>query len=169
MELTQYFQKKIPQQNLCDQLLKVDKKILLVVGLDKKQLQLASYYSKSIVKLKLRWSYSNFKLVSIGFKQNLGLGCSNFYSRRSKWKNLKIFIYKNFVWARSAGSFEPPGLNVKPPMWSWFRLSAYYICPSNVDILNWTLEHAHYVFEKNVHTHKYIYIRIRNHNWKISK
>ena len=133
MELTQYFQKKIPQQNLCDQLLKVDKKILLVVGLDKKQLQLASYYSKSIVKLKLRWSYSNFKLVSIGFKQNLGLGCSNFYSRRSKWKNLKIFIYKNFVWARSAGSFEPPGLNVKLPMISlaccttlfFFRVETY--------------------------------------------
>ena len=35
LELTQYFQ-KIPQQNLSDQLLKVNKKILLVVGLNKK-------------------------------------------------------------------------------------------------------------------------------------
>ena len=46
--------KKISQQNLGNQLLKVDKKILLVVGSDKKQLQLASYYCKNIMKLKLR-------------------------------------------------------------------------------------------------------------------
>ena len=110
--------KKIPHQNLGGQLIKVDKKkILLVVGPNKKQLQLASYYCKNIVKLKLRWSYSSFKLISIEFKQNLGLGCSNFYFKMSKWKKkFKNFIHKNFVWARSEGSFEPPGLNVKPPM-----------------------------------------------------
>ena len=87
---------------------------MLVVGPDKKQLQLASYYCKNIVKLKLKWSYSSFKLISIGFKQNLGLGCSNFYFRGLKWKNLKKNLYKNFVWARAGGS--PPGLNVTPPM-----------------------------------------------------
>ena len=87
---------------------------MLVVGPDKKQLQLASYYCKNIVKLKLKWSYSSFKLISIGFKQNLGLGCSNFYFRGLKWKNFKKNLYKNFVWARAGGS--PPGLNVTPPM-----------------------------------------------------
>ena len=87
---------------------------MLVVGPNKKQLQLASYYCKNIVKLKLRWSYSSFKLISIEFKQNLGLGCSNFYSKGSRWQNLKILIHKNFVWARAGGS--PPGLNVTPPM-----------------------------------------------------
>ena len=47
--------KKIPQQNLGGQLLKVDKKnILFVVDPNKKQLQFASYYCKNIVKLKLR-------------------------------------------------------------------------------------------------------------------
>ena len=86
--------KKIPQQNLGNQLLKVDKKILLVVGPNKKQLQRALYYCKNIVKLKLRWSYLSFKLISIGFKQNLGLGCSNFYFKGSKWKNLKNLSIK---------------------------------------------------------------------------
>ena len=73
-------------------MLKVDKKILLVVGSDKKQLQLASYYCKNIMKLKLRWSYLSFMLILIGFKQNLGLGCLNFYFKGSKWKILKIYI-----------------------------------------------------------------------------
>ena len=39
---------------------------------------------------------------------------TNFYFRGHNEK--KKIIYKNFVWARSGGSFEPPGLNVKPPM-----------------------------------------------------
>ena len=49
-----------------------------------------------------------FKLISVGFKQNLGIGGSKFYLRGSK-KLLKIYIYI-YNLARSGGSFEPPSL-----------------------------------------------------------
>ena len=42
-----------------------------------------------------------FKILFKGFKMK---------------KKIKNFIYKIFDWARSGGSFEPPGLNVTPPM-----------------------------------------------------
>mgnify|MGYP007088683087 CR=1 FL=1 len=100
---------------------------MFVVGPNKKQLQFASYYCKNIVKLKLRWSYSSFKLISIGFKQNLGLGCSNFYFRGLKWKKkLKIYI-KILFGPGQEGSFEPPGLNVTPPMIIIIIITSYYL------------------------------------------
>ena len=40
--------------------------------------------------------------------------------------NFKKFIYKNFVWARSGGSFEPLGLNVTPPMFETIFFNSLY-------------------------------------------
>ena len=48
-----------------------------------------------------------FKLISAGFKQNLGTGGSKFYLRGSKKLLIYIYIYNL---ARSGGSFEPPSL-----------------------------------------------------------
>ena len=90
--MTQYFQKNSTTKSKWTIVKGKNIYILLVVGPNKKQLQLASYYYKNIVKLKLRWSYSSFKLISMGFKQNLGLGCLNFYFRGQNEKNLYIKI-----------------------------------------------------------------------------
>ena len=57
-----------------------------------------------------------FKLISIGIKQNLGLGCSKFYSRGQK-KKKKKFIYNFWFLAKSGGSFEPSGLAVEPSIY----------------------------------------------------
>ena len=53
-----------------------------------------------------------FKLISIVFNKILELGCSNFYLRGQKKNYIIIYIF----WASSGGSFEPPRLNVEPPM-----------------------------------------------------
>ena len=55
-----------------------------------------------------------FKLISIGIKENLGLGCSEFYFRV---QNKKINFICNFCFlARSRGSFEPSGLAIELPL-----------------------------------------------------
>ena len=49
-------------------MIKVDKKIVSVVGQNKNQLPFATYYCYNIVKITLKWSYSN--LFQLGLNKN---------------------------------------------------------------------------------------------------
>ena len=55
-----------------------------------------------------------FKLISVGFKQNLGIGGSKFYLRGSK-KLLKIYIYIYIIWPGQGVHLNPLALKVMPP------------------------------------------------------
>ena len=56
-----------------------------------------------------------FKLISAGFKQNLGIGGSKFYLRGSKklLKYIYIYIYK--IWPVQGVHLNPLALKVMPP------------------------------------------------------
>ena len=66
-------------------MLKVCKKVLSVMGLDKKSITTCHLaFIVKIVKIALIWSY--FKFISIGFKQNLGSECLKFYFKGQNQK-----------------------------------------------------------------------------------
>ena len=65
--------------------LQKDRKIVLIVGSNKNQLQLATHYCEINIKMII------FKLILIGFKRNLGIESSNFYFR---W--VKIIFFNKF-------------------------------------------------------------------------
>ena len=81
------------------------------MGLDKKvnyNLSL-NLYCENIVKIALIWSY--FKFISIGFKQNLGLGCSKFYFKgQNNFLFLFLILYIIFFGAK-------PGVHLNPLGW----------------------------------------------------
>ena len=59
----------------------------------------------------LRWLYWSL------FQLGLRLGCSNFYFKCQNRKNkIKYIIIIFIFWFNSGGSFEPPGLQVEPPL-----------------------------------------------------
>ena len=81
--------------------LQKDRKIVLIMGSDKNQLQLTIHYCEINIKMII------FKLILIGFKQNLGIECSNFYFR---WVKI-IFFNKFNILKKNFGSGSGVDLN----------------------------------------------------------
>ena len=95
-------------------MLKVCKKVLSVMGLDKKSITTCHLaFIVKIVKIALIWSY--FKFISIGFKQNLKLRYSKFYFKGQKKKNsiYNFFFFlgkaRGFIMNPCAGGRATPG------------------------------------------------------------
>ena len=92
-----------------------------------------------------------FKLTSIEFKQNLGLGGSKFYFmsyRKVIKRNIYIYIY--IIMVRSRGSFEPPGLKVKPPLVTTLDLMS--LLKIYIITLTMQLTSYKYIFQLPKHT-----------------
>ena len=95
-----------------------------------------------------------FKLTSIEFKQNLGLGGSKFYFmsyRKFIKRNIYIYIYITMV--RSRGSFEPPSLKVKPPLVTTLDLMS--LLKIYIITLTMQLTSYKYIFQLPKHTRSF--------------
>ena len=94
-------------------MLKVCKKVLSVMSLDKKSITTCHLaFIVKIVKIALIWSY--FKFISIGFKQNLKLRYSKFYFKGQKKNSIYNFFFflgkaRGFIMNPCAGGRATPG------------------------------------------------------------